>query len=165
MYVPTLRTRSEYPTSHFTWSVRPYICTLNSRHFPYRTSHTTCVCTLSTSLVKRVIISIRINRMTRSRKFRACTTTNELTLYSELKPYSLDDERLSEDTQRRHTHQTDHKLEKCPRIQTHQDAGMKIDLIHTPPFRIQCNRHGSVDEWPNRHPIWPQHKVCLSWYK
>ena len=62
------------------------------------------------------------------------TTTKELTLYSELKPYSPDDERLSEDTQRRHTHQADHKLEKRPRIQTRQDAGRKIDLIHPLPF-------------------------------
>jgi len=57
----------------------------------------------------------------------------------ELKPHSPDYERLSEVTQRRHTHQADHKLEKRPRIQIGQDAGRKIDLIHPHTFRIQCN--------------------------
>ena len=97
MDVPTLRTCSGYQsfplsTTNPTWffcltlSVQPYICTLNSRHFAYRTSCTTCICTLtlSTLLVENIISSIRINRMTtRSRwKFRIYTTTNDLTLYS-----------------------------------------------------------------------------------
>jgi len=34
----------------------------------------------------------------------------------------------------KHTHQADHKLEKRPRIQTGQDAGRKIDLIHPSPY-------------------------------
>jgi len=70
---------------HLTWSVQPCICTLNSRHFAYRTSRTTCICTLTLStLLVEHISSIRINRMAkRSRwKFRICITVNDLTLYS-----------------------------------------------------------------------------------
>jgi len=70
---------------HLTWSVQPYICTLNWRHFTYRTSRTRTIRTLilSTLLVEN-ISSIRINRITtRSRwKFTICTTTKDLTLYS-----------------------------------------------------------------------------------
>ena len=70
---------------HLTRSGHLYVCTLNSRHFVYRTSRTICICTLtlSTLLVEHVISSIWINRITtRSRwKFRICTTTNDLTLY------------------------------------------------------------------------------------
>ena len=62
------------------------VCTLNSRHFAYRTSskRTVCTLTVSTLLVEHVISSIWINRMTtRSRwKFTICTATNDLTLYS-----------------------------------------------------------------------------------
>ena len=71
---------------HLTWIVQPQIYNLNSRHFVYRTSRTTYVCTLnlSTLLVEYIISSVRINRMTtRCRcKFRICTTANDLTLYS-----------------------------------------------------------------------------------
>ena len=66
--------------------VHMYIFTLNSRHFAYVTSRTTCVCTLtvSTLLVEHVISSIWINRITTRScwKFRTFTTTNDLTLYS-----------------------------------------------------------------------------------
>jgi len=68
---------------HLTWSAQPYICTLNSRHFAYVISCTTCICTLtlSTLLVEHIISSIWINRITmRSHwKFAICTTTNDLT--------------------------------------------------------------------------------------
>jgi len=67
------------------WSIQPYICTLNTRHFVYVTSRTTCICTLtlSTLQVEHIISSIWIKHMkTRSHwKFRICTT-NDLTLYS-----------------------------------------------------------------------------------
>jgi len=78
-------------TTNPTWFFPPNtkctnICTLNSRHFAYRISHATYICalTISTLLVEHIISSIWINRMTtRSRwKFRICTTTNDLTLYS-----------------------------------------------------------------------------------
>jgi len=60
-----------------------YICTLNWRHFAYRTSRTTYICTLtlSTSLVEHIISSIRMT--TRSRwNFRIYIAANDLTLYS-----------------------------------------------------------------------------------
>jgi len=78
------------------------ICTLT---LLYVMSRITCMCTLtlvrdvtydmyiyltlSTLLVEHISSSIRINRMTtRSRwKFRICTTTNDLTLYSFLSLY------------------------------------------------------------------------------
>ena len=61
-----------------------HIRTLNSRHFAYRTSRTTRICTLtlSTLLVEHIISSIWINRMTRSHwNFATCATTNDPTLY------------------------------------------------------------------------------------
>jgi len=79
-----LLTPLRFVTSH---EVYNHICVLlNSRHFAYVTSLKTCIYTLTLPilLVEHIICSIRINRMTtRSHwKFRKCTTTNDLTLYS-----------------------------------------------------------------------------------
>jgi len=80
----SLLTPLGYITSHEVY-IYIYICTLNSKHFAYRTSHThttyICTLTLSTLIVEHMISSIRINSITtRYRwKFRLCTTTYELT--------------------------------------------------------------------------------------
>ena len=77
-------TYSELSTRPHCHDVYPYWT--NKKFDKHRTSRTRCICTLtlSTVLVKLIISSIWINRMTmRSRwKFRICTTTNALILYS-----------------------------------------------------------------------------------